>query len=115
MTACSSKATTGSTRSWHTTCTRRRWNVRQIMQAHKLPRERVLAFVESEEGRQYLKAADGEWKAVMDAARNAGFIVSAYGGTAVLATYKAMMDEQGTDGVVRMLQMSGIDIPMEVE
>ena len=85
------------------------------MKANKLQREQVARFVESDEGRSYLEAADGEWKAVMDAARNVGFIVSAYGGTAVLATYKAMMDEQGTDGVVRMLQMSGVEIPVEVE
>ena len=83
------------------------------MKANEMQREQVAAFVESDDGRAFLKLHDECWEAVMEPAREHGFIVQAYGGTATLATYGAMMDEVGTEGVVRMLQMSGVELPIQ--
>lgn len=85
------------------------------MKASAMQREDVARFVESEEGKGFMDEADRQWGEVMRLARENGFIVQAYGGTATLATYGAMMEQVGTEGVVRMLQMSGIDIPPAVE
>ena len=81
------------------------------MRASEMEREQVAAFVESDEGKSFMAEADKEWGRVMELARENGFVISAYGGTAVLGTYKAVMDELGTGGVVKMLQTSGIEIP----
>jgi hypothetical protein len=47
----------------------------------------------------------------MAIAREHGFIVAAVGGTATLATYKNAQ-EVGPELVVRMLQMSGVEVPL---
>ena len=77
-----------------------------------MQREQVAAFVESDEGKAFLQERDYHWNTVMRKARECGFIIQAYGGTATLCTYEAMLDEVGTDGAVRMLQMSGVDLPI---
>ena len=84
------------------------------MRANELNREDVAAFVESERGRGFLATLDElHWTEATEVARRYGFVVSAYGGVAVLSTYESMLEEVGTEGVVRMLQMSGVEIPMD--
>ena len=83
------------------------------MQAHKLPRESVSAFVESPDGREFLAGIDKRWGEVMQIARECGFIVQAAGGVAVLSTYANMLEDCGAEQAVRMLQMSGVEIPVE--
>ena len=80
------------------------------MKANEMKREDVIAFVESDDGASFLESCDEGWGAVMEAAKAEGFIIQAYGGTATLCTYGAMLEERGAEGVAWMLQMNGIDI-----
>jgi len=82
------------------------------MKANEMDRDELAAFVESDEGRAFLYEQDSHWEEATRVARERGFIVQACGGAATLCTYDAMREFSGTEGVVRMLQMSGIDIPV---
>lgn len=85
------------------------------MKANEIPREKVTAFLESDEGREYMQFIDRSyWKKVMKEARENGFVVTANGGVAVLSTYGAMLEQDGVEGAARMMQMSGVDLPEEV-
>lgn len=44
-----------------------------------------------------LKELDSHWQDVMDLAVKYGFIMQAYGGTAILATHKNQLDEWGEE------------------
>lgn len=83
------------------------------MKANKLQLEQVARFVESDEGREYLAEIDKRWREVMEPARECGFILQAAGGVAVLSTYANILEGSGTEQAVRMLQMSGVEIPVE--
>lgn len=85
------------------------------MKANEIPREKVEAFLESDEGREYMQFIDRSyWKKVMKEARENGFVVTSAGGVAVLSTYGAMLEQDGVKGAARMMQMSGVDLPEEV-
>lgn len=87
------------------------------MKANELQPEQVARFVESDDGRAYLAEIDKRWGEVMEPARKCGFILQAAGGVAVLSTYSALLDDESTDhGVdwaVKMLQMSGVEVPID--
>lgn len=51
--------------------------------------------------------ADKNWKKVMDMAERYGFIVHAYGGTAMLATHKTQVESFGEHGYLRIQQVNG--------
>lgn len=81
------------------------------MRANEMQREELAAFLETDEGAAFLEATDAKWSEAIKPMRQAGFIAQAYGGTAVMMTYANMMEAQGTDGAVRMLQMNGVEMP----
>jgi len=81
------------------------------MKASKMQREELASFLETDEGRAFLDGIDAKWGEAIEPMRMAGFIAQAYGGTAIVCTYSNMMESQGVDGVVRMLQMSGVEVP----
>lgn len=63
-----------------------------------------------------LKELDGHWKEVMDLARQYGFIIQAYGGTATLATHKTQLDGFGEEKYLyRQRGMNGIDMEAEMD
>lgn len=80
------------------------------MKANELEPEVVEAFIETEEGRAFMRRRDIAWNDVMDAARTAGFIIQACGGASTLCTLNAMYEANGAQGVARMLRMNAIEL-----
>lgn len=81
------------------------------MRANEMQREELASFLGTDEGRAFLDGIDAKWGEAIEPMRKAGFIAQAYGGTAIVCTYSNMMESQGMDGVVRMLQMNGVEVP----
>lgn len=81
------------------------------MKANEMQREELRAFIESDAGKAFMEETDAKWSEAIVPMREAGFIAQAYGGTAVMCTYANMMEAQGAEGVVRMLQMNGVEVP----
>jgi len=84
-----------------------------LVKANKISDEKLIEFIESPDGAAFMEEHDAHWGEMMNIGREHGFIVQAYGGTAIVCTLKAMMDEQGSEGVAKLLNMSGIEIPVE--
>lgn len=82
------------------------------MKANEMDRDELAAFLESDEGRAFMEGIDARWPEAIEPMRQAGFIASAYGGTAVATTYANAM-EVGVEQAVRMLQMGGVEVPIE--
>lgn len=83
------------------------------MKASGMDREQLKEFIGTPEGKAFLGELDEQWEGLMERARESGLIAHAYGGVCLIATYEAMMGENGIDGVVRMLQMNAVEIPDE--
>lgn len=83
------------------------------MRAYDLSRDEIAAFLETDEGRAFIEATDAKWSEAIEPMRQAGFIAQAYGGTAVMMTYANMVEAQGLEGAARMLQMNGVEMPIE--
>lgn len=81
------------------------------MKANEMNRDELASFLATDEGRAFLDGVDAKWEEAIEPMRKAGFIAQACGGTAIMCTYGNMMESQGMDGVVRMLQMSGVEVP----
>lgn len=81
------------------------------MKANEMNRDELASFLATDEGRAFLDGIDAKWGEAIEPMRKAGFIAQAYGGTAIMCTYGNMMDSQGVDGVVRMLQMNRVEVP----
>jgi hypothetical protein len=81
------------------------------MKANEIEKGELARFVRTDEGKAFLDELDKGWADCMAIAREHGFIVAAVGGTATLATYKNAQ-EVGPELVVRMLQMSGVEVPL---
>ena len=81
------------------------------MKANEIDRDELSAFLETDAGRAFLEGIDARWPEAIEPMREAGFIASAYGGTAVMMTYANAM-EVGVEQAVRMLQMGGVDVPI---
>ena len=81
------------------------------MKANEIDRDELAAFLETDEGRAFLDGVDARWSEAIEPMRAAGFIASAYGGTAVMMTYANAM-EIGVGHAVRMLQMGGVEVPI---
>ena len=81
------------------------------MRANEMNRDELASFLATDEGRAFLDGIDAKWGEAIEPMRKAGFIAQAYGGTAIMCTYSNMMESQGVDGVVRMLQMNVVDVP----
>lgn len=81
------------------------------MRANEIPRDELENFICTDEGKEFLDELDKGWADCMAIAREHGFIVAAVGGTATLATYKNAQ-EVGPELVVKMLQMSGVEVPL---
>ena len=82
------------------------------MKANEMDRDELAAFLETDEGRAFLDGIDARWSEAIEPMREAGFIASAYGGTAVMCTYANMVEAQGLEGAARMLQMNGVEVPI---
>jgi hypothetical protein len=81
------------------------------MRANEMQREKLASFLGTDDGRAFLDGIDAKWGEAIEQMRRAGFIAQAYGGTAIMCTYSNMMESQGMDGVVRMLQTNGVEVP----
>lgn len=57
--------------------------------------------------RQYGQDADEHWSEVMELAEKYGFIVQAYGGTAILVTHRNQLENYGEPEYLRIQQMDG--------
>ena len=57
--------------------------------------------------KQYGRDADEHWKEVMVLAEKYGFILQAYGGTALLATHRNQLESYGEPEYLRIQQMNG--------
>ena len=57
--------------------------------------------------KQYGRDADTHWKEVMEFAEKYGFILQAYGGTALLATHRNQLENYGGPEYLRIQQMNG--------
>lgn len=80
------------------------------MKANEMNRDELASFLGTDDGRAFLDGIDAKWEEAIEPMRRAGFIAQAYGGTAIMCTYSNMMESQGVDGVVRMLQMNGVEV-----
>lgn len=81
------------------------------MKANEIDRDELAAFLGTDEGRAFMDSIDARWSEAIEPMRRAGFIASAYGGTAVMMTYANAM-EVGVEQAVRMLQMGGVEVPI---
>lgn len=57
--------------------------------------------------KQYGRDADVHWEEVMELAEKYGFILQAYGGTALLATHRNQLESYGEPEYLRIQQMDG--------
>lgn len=57
--------------------------------------------------KQYGQDADEHWKEVMELAEKYGFILQAYGGTALLATHRNQLESYGESDYLHIQQMDG--------
>lgn len=57
--------------------------------------------------KQYGREADEHWCEVMELAEKYGFILQAYGGTALLATHRDQLENYGEPEYLRLQQMNG--------
>lgn len=57
--------------------------------------------------KQYGMDADAHWEEVMKLAEKYGFILQAYGGTALLATHRNQLESYGEPEYLRIQQMDG--------
>lgn len=80
-----------------------------------MQREELAAFLGTDEGRAFMDGIDARWSEAIEPMRRAGFILSAYGGMAVMCTYKSIVEAQGADVAARMLQMNGVEVPIGEE
>ena len=55
----------------------------------------------------YGEEADRHWSEIMELAEKYGFILQAYGGTAILATHKSQLEQLGEPEYLRIQQMDG--------
>lgn len=56
---------------------------------------------------EYGQEADQHWQEVMELAERYGFIVQAYGGTAILITHRNQLKQYGEPEYLRIQQMDG--------
>ena len=82
------------------------------MKANLMQRDELAAFLETDGGRAFLEGIDARWSEAIEPMRRAGFILSAAGGAAAMCTYKNIVEAQGTEGAVRILQMNGVEVPI---
>lgn len=57
--------------------------------------------------KEYGTEADRHWQEIMELAEKYGFILQAYGGTAMLATHKSQIDACGEAKYLSIQQMNG--------
>lgn len=57
--------------------------------------------------KEYGLEADRHWQEVMNLAEQFGFIVQAYGGTALLVTHRVQLEQYGEAGYLRIQQTAG--------
>lgn len=57
--------------------------------------------------KQYGRDADARWSEVMELAEKYGFVLQAYGGTALLATHRNQLESYGEPEYLRIQQMNG--------
>lgn len=81
------------------------------MKANEMNRDELAAFLGTDAGGAFMGGIDAKWGEAIEPMRRAGFIAQACGGTAIMCTYSNMMESQGVDGVVRMLQTNGVEVP----
>lgn len=60
-----------------------------------------------DEKEQHMNACDARWTEVMKLAEASGFIIQAYGGTAILATHKNQLNEVGLMKYLQIQKMNG--------
>jgi hypothetical protein len=82
------------------------------MKANEIDRDELAAFLETDGGRAFLDGIDAKWSEAIEPMRRAGFILSAAGGAAAMCTYRNIVEAQGVEGAVRMLQMNGVEVPI---
>lgn len=68
-------------------------------------------FLDTAEGADWLASLDAGWDEVMALAERLGFIVTAYGGTATIATYGEVADQLGLEACAKRLRTCNIDVP----
>lgn len=64
----------------------------------------------TDEGRAAIAAHDSHWEEVMRLAERHGFIIQAYGGTAILCSNSAYLEANGAGALADRLRMQGVDL-----
>ena len=75
--------------------------------------DKLADFLDTAEGADWLASLDAGWDEVMALAERRGFIVTAYGGTATIATHGAMADQLGLEARAKRLRTCNIDVPFD--
>lgn len=70
----------------------------------------LIDYIESEEGRRRIDVLDCSWEEVMRSCERSGFIIQAYGGTAIISTNKAYLEANGTDALAKRLRMCNVEL-----
>jgi len=70
--------------------------------------DKVIARMQTNEGRAVMDAWDSHWEEVMKLAEWYGFIVEAYGGVATLGTNEEQCEQLGLERKAAMLNASGL-------
>lgn len=67
-------------------------------------------YIESDAGRERIAELDSGWGEVMRACERNGFIIQAYGGTAIISTNRVYLEANGTPELARRLRMCNVDL-----
>lgn len=70
----------------------------------------LVEYLEGDEGRRRVSELDEGWKEVMRACERSGFIIQAFGGTAVISTNRAYLEANGTVELARRLRMNDVEL-----
>lgn len=83
------------------------------MKANHMQREELIAFLETDKGRAFMDSIDAKWSEAIEPMRRAGFIVIESNSSAMVSTYAITAKACGLDAAASMLQMNGVEVPIE--
>lgn len=73
-------------------------------------RDTLVDYIESKDGKARIDSFDNNWDEVMRMCESNGFIIQAYGGTAIISTNRAYLEANGAEVLARRLRMCNVDL-----
>lgn len=73
-------------------------------------RDTLVDYIESDVGMARIDSLDNNWDEVMRMCESNGFIIQAYGGTAIISTNRAYLEANGAEKLARRMRMCNVDL-----